>query len=52
MKAAGLLSLDLPPDFAVPDPSQAQSDDEPFADEAGAEFHTDFIGAEAGGEGA
>ncbi len=52
MKAAGLLGLDLPTDFAVPDPSQAESDDEPFAEEAGAEFHTDFLGAEAGGEGA
>ena len=52
MKAAGLLGLDLPADFAVPDPSQAESDDEPFADEAGAEFHTDFLGSETGGEGA
>jgi segregation and condensation protein B len=52
MKAAGLLSLDLPESFAVPDPSQAESDEEPFADETGTEFHTDFLGAEAGGEGA
>jgi len=52
MKAAGLLGLDLPPDFAVPDPAQAESDDEPFEEDAGPEFHTDFIGAEAGGEGA
>jgi segregation and condensation protein B len=52
MRAAGLLGLDLPADFAVPDPSQAQSDDEPFAEETGAEFHTDFLGAESGGEGA
>jgi len=48
MKAAGLLSLDLPADFAVPDPSQADSDDEPFVEDAGAEFHTDFLGADAG----
>jgi segregation and condensation protein B len=48
MKAAGLLSLDLPPDFAVPDPSLAAPDDEdPLADEASAEFHTDFLGEEA-----
>ena len=52
MRAAGLLSLDLPSDFAVPDPSQAESDDEPFAEDGAAEFHTDFIGAETGGEGA
>ena len=55
MKAAGLLSLDLPADFAVPDPSQAESDDHALGDgaeDAGAEFHTDFIGAESGGEGA
>lgn len=51
MRAAGLLGLDLPEGFAVPDPSQAESDDEPFVEEAGPEFHTDFIGAE-GGEGA
>jgi segregation and condensation protein B len=53
MKAAGLLDLDLPSDFEVPDPSAAgQDDDEPLEDEAPAEFHTDFIGAEAAGEGA
>jgi segregation and condensation protein B len=52
MRAAGLLDLDLPADFTVPDPSQAESDDEPFAEDAGPEFHTDFLGAEAGGEGA
>jgi segregation and condensation protein B len=52
MKAAGLLDLDLPPDFAVPDPSVATSDDAPLEDEAPTEFHTDFIGDEAAGEGA
>jgi segregation and condensation protein B len=47
MKAAGLLDLDLPPDFAVPDPSAARSDDEePLEEEGGAQFHTDFIGEE------
>jgi len=52
MKAAGLLSLDLPADFAVPDPAQAESDDEPFAEDPGGAFHTDFLGEEAGAEGA
>src|SRR5580658_574562 len=47
MKAAGLLDLDLPPDFAVPDPSVAASDDEPLEDEAPSEFHTDYLGPEA-----
>jgi hypothetical protein len=36
----------------VPDPSQTESDDEALegmgAEDAGAEFHTDFLGAEAG----
>jgi segregation and condensation protein B len=47
MKAAGLLDLDLPPDFAVPDPSAAAPDDEPLEDEAPSEFHTDYLGPEA-----
>jgi segregation and condensation protein B len=47
MKAAGLLDLDLPPDFAVPDPSAAAPDDEPLDDEAHSEFHTDYLGPEA-----
>jgi segregation and condensation protein B len=46
MKAAGLLDLDLPPDFAVPDPSSVRADDEPFEEET-REFHTDFIGEES-----
>jgi segregation and condensation protein B len=51
MRAAGLLGLDLPADFAVPDPSLAADDDEAIegAEGAGAEFHTDYIGDEAGG---
>ena len=47
MKAAGLLDLDLPPDFAVPDPSAAATDDEPLDNEAPTEFHTDYLGPEA-----
>jgi len=45
MKAAGLLSLDLPPDFAVPDPSAASADEDPLEVGDGPEFHTDFLGA-------
>ena len=45
MKAAGLLDLDLPPDFSVPDPSAAAPDDEPLDDEDHA-FHTDFMEGE------
>ncbi|HUO11720.1 MAG TPA: SMC-Scp complex subunit ScpB [Caulobacteraceae bacterium] len=44
MRAAGLLELDLPPDFAVPDPSRAREDDAPLEDEASPEFHTDYVG--------
>src|SRR5436190_4065062 len=38
MKAAGLLSLDLPADFAVPDPSAAPSDEDLF-EPGDTEFH-------------
>lgn len=46
MKAAGLLDLDLPPDFSVPDPSAAAPDDEPLDEEAEHAFHTDFMEGE------
>jgi segregation and condensation protein B len=49
MKSAGLLSLDLPADFEVPNPDTAAADEDPLDAEA-PEFHTDFIGeAEPGG---
>jgi segregation and condensation protein B len=47
MKAAGLLSLILPPDFQTPNPAAAQSaDEEPFepGEADSPEFHRDFIG--------
>jgi segregation and condensation protein B len=44
MKAAGLLSLDLPPDFAVPDPTGLAPDEDPLEEGEAPEFHTDFIG--------
>src|SRR5215213_1684667 len=46
MKAAGLLSLDLPADFAVPDPSVASADEDPLDAADAPEFHVDFIGEE------
>ncbi len=46
MKAAGLLSLDLPPDFAVPDPNLAAADEDPLDADA-PEFHVDFLGEDS-----
>ena len=47
MKAAGLLDLDLPPDFAPPDPNRAAADEDPLDLEDAPEFHQDYL---AGGE--
>jgi len=44
MRAAGLLSLDLPPDFAVPAPGGEGLDEDPLDDGEAPEFHTDFLG--------
>ena len=44
MKAAGLLSLDLPADFTVPMPGGPPVDEDPLEDDAAPEFHTDFLG--------
>jgi len=44
MKAAGLLSLDLPPDFAVPDPMGLSPDEDPLEEGDAPEFHTDYMG--------
>lgn len=50
MKAAGLLSLDLPPGFSVPDPSAVSADEDPLdATDEAPEFHTDFLGADEEG---
>ncbi|HEX7758354.1 MAG TPA: SMC-Scp complex subunit ScpB [Caulobacteraceae bacterium] len=43
MKAAGLLSLDLPADFAVPVPGGLAADEDPLDAEDAPEFHQDFI---------
>ncbi|MBL8772135.1 MAG: SMC-Scp complex subunit ScpB [Phenylobacterium sp.] len=42
MKAAGLLSLDLPAGFSVPDPNLAGGDEDPLEGDA-PEFHVDFL---------
>jgi len=46
MRAAGLLSLDLPADFAVPDPNALAADEDPLDAADAPEFHTDFLGEE------
>ena len=47
MKAAGLLSLDLPPGFGVPDPTAARDDEDPLDMTGEApEFHTEFLGGD------
>ena len=43
MKAAGLLSLDLPPGFEVPNPDAAVLNEDPLEDEA-PQFHVDYVG--------
>ena len=47
MKALGLLSLDLPADFAAPDPSLRAEDEDPLEPGDAPEFHQDFLGDEA-----
>ncbi len=49
MRAAGLLSLDLPPDFAVPTPGAREAEEDPIEDgDAAPEFHMDFLGGASG----
>ena len=46
MKAAGLLSMDLPADFALPNPGRLDPDEDPLEEDEGVapEFHTDYLG--------
>ena len=45
MKAAGLMDLNMPSDFTLPDPARAGADDEdPLEEGAAPEFHQDFLG--------
>ena len=46
MKAAGLLDLNMPSDFALPDPSRMAEDEEPLEAGEAPEFHQDFLGDE------
>jgi segregation and condensation protein B len=47
MKAAGLLDLNMPSDFALPDPSRMdEGDEDPLEPGDETEFHQDFLGDE------
>jgi segregation and condensation protein B len=46
MKAAGLLDLNMPSDFALPDPGRADEDEDPLEEGDTPEFHQDFLGDE------
>ena len=46
MKAAGLLDLNMPSDFALPDPSRMAEDEEPLEPGEEPEFHQDYLGEE------
>lgn len=48
MRAAGLLSLDLPADFSIPDPGALSPEEDPLEDGEVAEFHIDFLGEDEG----
>jgi segregation and condensation protein B len=43
MRALGLLEIDLPADFQIPDPSRAAEDEDPLEPDDQAEFHRDFM---------
>ena len=47
LKAAGLLSNRLPPDFSIPAPGRLPSEDEDlFSEDEAAQFHVDFLDGE------
>ena len=46
MKAAGLLSLDLPAGFTIPDPSAANPEEDALEAGETPDFHQDFLGSE------
>ncbi len=43
MKAAGLLDLNMPAAFALPDPDQSDPDEDPLEPGEAPEFHQDFL---------
>jgi len=49
MRAMGLLDLDLPSDFSVPNPAAPVDDEDPLEEGDEPEFHQDFLGAEGEG---
>lgn len=44
MRALGLLSMDLPANFSVPDPNAAAEDEDPLDPGDDPEFHQDYLG--------
>jgi segregation and condensation protein B len=50
MKAAGLLGMDLPPGFSVPDPSVAQADEDPLDCVEAPDFHRDYLAGSGEGD--
>jgi segregation and condensation protein B len=46
MKAAGLLDLNMPSGFAVPDPTRPAEDEDPLEPGEEREFHQDFLGGD------
>jgi segregation and condensation protein B len=46
MKAAGLLDMNLPPGFSVPDPLSQGEEEDPLDEGETPEFHQDFLGDE------
>ncbi|RZI57707.1 MAG: SMC-Scp complex subunit ScpB, partial [Zymomonas sp.] len=46
MKQLGLLDANLPPGFAVPDPTQEGDDEDPLGPGEATEFHKDFLSEE------
>jgi len=49
MKAAGLLSMDLSADFALPDPNALAADEDPLDEGDVPQFHTDFLAEDEAG---
>src|SRR5436190_6365879 len=47
MRALGLLDMDLPPDFRIPEPGREGEDEDPLEDGDQAEFHRDFMAPDA-----
>ena len=50
MKAAGLLSLDLPADFSVPNPVGSGDDEDPLDADDSPEFHLDYLAEPPGSD--